>query len=595
MFEKIGSIVKSTEICKKYYLSDIPIRNKSFLLFLNLFCVADFLSAMFTIIIGQYIAGLLMFLILFACLGLLFVCKNVKKIDFVSQLITGFFGIILLPVIFFSSGGVESGMPSWFLISLMLAVIVLAGWPRIFIVFSQIITQLGAMYIAYINPEMISGTLDRKSLYFDIFQSYLMAFIIIGIVSAYNIYENQRQQKLLIDAKNTADSANNVKSEFLANMSHEIRTPINSIMGLSDMIKTTTSIEEANDLAEHINRSSYLLLNIINDILDFSKMESGKLQIVNGIYSTEYLFLDLKNMMEERAKAKDLSYYNEIGDDVPKYLIGDEMRIRQVGLNILSNAIKYTQEGTVKLYINYENECLKIKVSDTGCGIKREDIPSLFEKFTRFDLSTNHKIQGTGLGLAITKHIVDTMNGQIIVDSEYGYGSSFTLIIPQKISSDENDIKKLNSNDKKLNLNTDFSNLNFLYIDDTKANLLVFKGLLKTTGANIDSATSGAEGLEMLKSKTYDIVFLDYLMPEMNGIEVHETMLNWNILTPTVALTADAVNDASKKFIEAGFQAFLTKPIIKNDLFTLINDIINKKNEAKNDNETVLVYNEPLV
>lgn len=573
MFEKIASIIKSTNIYKKYYLSDIPIRNKSFLLFLNLFCLADFISAVLSVIIGQYITGICMLFILIACIFLLVICKNIEYIDIVSRFITGFFGIILLPLTFFFSGGIESGMPSWFLISLTLAVIVLDGLPRIIIVVCQIITQLGSMLIAYIFPYTISGTLTRTNLYFDIMQSYLMAFLIVGLVSMYNIYENHRQQKLLIDAKNSADIANNVKSEFLANMSHEIRTPINAIMGLSDMIKTTSSIEEANELAEHINRSSYLLLNIINDILDFSKMESGKLEIVEASYSTKNLFDDFKNMMEERAKSKGLMYYNEIGNKVPAYLYGDEMRIRQVGLNILSNAIKYTQNGSVKFYMEYENNCLKIKVSDTGCGIKKEDISSLFEKFTRFDLNKNNKIQGTGLGLAITKHIVDTMNGQIIVDSEYGYGSTFTILIPQSIpSADEsNNIKDV---DKDIDLNVDYNGMKFLYIDDTKANLLVFKGLLKSTGADIDSATSGMEGLIKLKENNYDIVFLDYLMPEMNGIEVHEKMIEMGIKTPTIALTADAVNDASKKFIEAGFQDYLTKPILKNQLIKLINKYI---------------------
>lgn len=443
--------------------------------------------------------------------------------------------------------------------------------------------------------------------------SLLMVFVhILKVIRGYSasIAENARHmemevqmieeknQELMIaneeaeKAKADAIAAANAKSVFLANMSHEIRTPINAILGMDTMILRECNDNEILEYAGNIQSASQTLLSLINDILDFSKIETGKLELVAGDYALSSLINDVYHMLISKAKEKGLALNVESDKNLPAKLYGDEVRIRQIIVNILNNAIKYTQKGSVTLTVEMsdmklsdipdhsndsksenitdKNTIITFRIADTGIGIKKENISHLFDSFSRFDEEKNKYIEGTGLGLAITKQLVDLMNGEIVVTSEYGKGSVFTVSIPQKIVSDLKigDIsEKYNepSNKKKKKSTFTAPDANVLVVDDVKMNINVFKALLKRTEINVDSAMSGSEALDMIKEKKYDIIFLDHMMPDMDGIETYQNMKmledNPNKDTTVVMLTANAIMGAKEEYLGIGFSDYLSKPV----------------------------------
>lgn len=438
--------------------------------------------------------------------------------------------------------------------------------------------------------------------------SLLMVFVhILKVIRGYSasIAENARHmemevqmieeknQELMIaneeaeKAKADAIAAANAKSVFLANMSHEIRTPINAILGMDTMILRECNDNEILEYAGNIQSASQTLLSLINDILDFSKIETGKLELVAGDYALSSLINDVYHMLISKAKEKGLALNVESDKNLPAKLYGDEVRIRQIIVNILNNAIKYTQKGSVTLTVEMsdmpdhsndsksenitdKNTIITFRIADTGIGIKKENISHLFDSFSRFDEEKNKYIEGTGLGLAITKQLVDLMNGEIVVTSEYGKGSVFTVSIPQKIVSDLKigDIsEKYNepSNKKKKKSTFTAPDANVLVVDDVKMNINVFKALLKRTEINVDSAMSGLEALDMIKEKKYDIIFLDHMMPDMDGIETYQNMKmledNPNKDTTVVMLTANAIMGAKEEYLGIGFSDYLSKPV----------------------------------
>lgn len=443
--------------------------------------------------------------------------------------------------------------------------------------------------------------------------SLLMVFVhILKVIRGYSasIAENARHmemevqmieeknQELMIaneeaeKAKADAIAAANAKSVFLANMSHEIRTPINAILGMDTMILRECNDNEILEYAGNIQSASQTLLSLINDILDFSKIETGKLELVVGDYALSSLINDVYHMLIGKAKEKGLALNVESDKNLPAKLYGDEVRIRQIIVNILNNAIKYTKKGSVTLTVGMselkpsdtpdhsndnksdnaagKNIIITFRIADTGIGIKNENISHLFDSFSRFDEEKNKYIEGTGLGLAITKQLVDLMNGEIVVTSEYGKGSVFTVSIPQKIVSDLKigDIsEKYNepSNKKKKKSTFTAPDANVLVVDDVKMNINVFKALLKRTEINVDSAMSGSEALAMIKEKKYDIIFLDHMMPDMDGIETYQNMKmledNPNKDTTVVMLTANAIMGAKEEYLGIGFSDYLSKPV----------------------------------
>ena len=378
-------------------------------------------------------------------------------------------------------------------------------------------------------------------------------------------------------AKEIAQNANRSKSDFLANMSHEIRTPINAVLGMDEMILRDCEDSQILEYAEDIKRAGGMLLSLINDILDFSKIESGKMDIIPVDYDLGILLNETVEMVRPRANEKSLELVMEISPDTPTHLNGDEVRIRQIITNILTNAIKYTNKGKVTLTVSgkqlsEEKTELYVSVKDTGIGIRKEDIGHLFESFKRVEESRNRNIEGTGLGLSITMRLLNLMGSRLEVESTYGEGSDFFFYLVQQRKDDQvvgEDIKKYCKKAKgiKGELSNEFYAplARLLVVDDNKVNLKVFKGLLKNNNMQIDTAMSGKECLELMKENHYHIVFLDHLMPDMDGVEtLNQAKMLKNSKSQDavmIVLTANAVSGAREKFLQEGFDDYLSKPI----------------------------------
>ncbi len=365
------------------------------------------------------------------------------------------------------------------------------------------------------------------------------------------------------------------KSSFLANMSHEIRTPINAILGMNEMIIRESSEEPILQYAYDIERACTSLLSIINDVLDFSKIEAGSVEIIDAEYELSSLIHDVTNMIRVKTDEKGLELHIEVDEGLPDRLYGDEARLRQILINLMNNAVKYTNEGSITLrikgYRTMEAFRLGCDIIDTGIGIKEEDRDKLFDKFTRLDMEKNRTVEGSGLGLAITYNLLVMMHGNISVDSEYGKGSTFSIVVPQKVVDSkpignlENRYKDISDSHQKYKKSFTAESAKILVVDDTPINLTVIKGLLKQTKVSIDTATGGAEALEKIENTTYDLILLDYRMPEIDGSEVLVRMkaskTHVNQKTPIVVLTANAMSGAREKFMSEGFDDYLSKPV----------------------------------
>lgn len=376
------------------------------------------------------------------------------------------------------------------------------------------------------------------------------------------------------EAREEAEHANKAKSIFLANMSHEIRTPINGIVGINEIALRETSDDSMKQYLYDIQDASDSLLNLVNDILDLSKVESGKMEIVDGEYSLNKLMYSVSNVIYFKAEVKGLKLELQNNPKMPELLYGDEGRIRQILINILSNAVKYTPEGKVSLNVDFEEKeenqiNLILKVKDTGIGIKEEDKPKIFGSFERVDLKKNRNIEGTGLGLALTKQLTELMGGSISFESVYGEGSEFTAVIPQKVS-DATPMglfsgRKIEAKDAQRLEGFMAPKARILAVDDVALNIKVIVGLLKNTKIKIDTASGGEECIELARNNKYDLILLDHLMPDMDGIEtlhnIRNSAANLNYPTPIIALTANATDDARKSYLKEGFDDYLSKPI----------------------------------
>ena len=433
---------------------------------------------------------------------------------------------------------------------------------------------------------IISGVEDQSQVDMAVGMGidYLQGFYFSNPISQNEFITVLKATKLAKMEEQKAIASNEAMSSFLANVSHEIRTPINAVLGMDEMILRESNDEKIVEYAKTIEGAGRTLLALINDILDISKIELGKMNISNHEYELSSVILDVIKMIQQKATTKNLSVILDVDPKTPGRLIGDEMRIRQILLNILNNAVKYTEKGSVTLKVFYENRFkdtadLVFKIKDTGIGIRKEDQESLFEKFTRLDTDKNKTIEGTGLGLAITKQILNLMDGKVEVKSTYGKGSTFTVRLPQQLASlDEiGDINLAKTvSDKKKTSMTSFiaPTANILIVDDTAVNRVVVKELLSVTKVNIDEAESGRECLDMVHQKTYDLILLDYRMPGMDGIEVLKALKeledNKSSQAGVIALTANAVAGAKERFLEEGFDDFITKPVSGSKLINLL-------------------------
>ena len=483
--------------------------------------------------------------------------------------------LILFPISFFTAGGFYSGVPEWFVICFIYICITLEGRRMYTFFLLCVMETFLCYYIAFYVPESVVRNTSRSS-FFDSALSVILVGMLISVLLMFlnKIYEQEnelsRQQKKEIEELNRAEN------HFFSSMSHEIRTPINTIIGLNEIILREDISAEVAENARNIQGASKLLLSLINDILDISKIKSGKMEIVNVSYETGALFSEIVNMIWIKAKEKGLEFKLHVDSSIPSMLCGDEVRIKQILINLLNNAVKYTSEGSVTLSVRCERQSVNrvrvwYSVEDTGQGVKKENIPYIFNAFRRVDEEKNRYIEGTGLGLSIVKQLVELMGGEISVNSVYTKGSTFIVMLDQDIV-DENELGTFTlasrakvHEGEAYQQSFEAPDAHILVVDDNDMNRIVVTKLLAKTKVQIDTADSGAECLRLTQDHHYDCILMDHMMPEMSGIEclhalrVQPAGLCQNV--PVVALTANAGSDNQLLYRKEGFSGYLAKPV----------------------------------
>jgi signal transduction histidine kinase/ActR/RegA family two-component response regulator/HPt (histidine-containing phosphotransfer) domain-containing protein len=519
-------------------------------------------------------------LCLFTLILLLLVLRFLRReeVERISTLgypmvVVGFiFGATAL---FFLDGGMASGVPALFILALAMTPRFLKSGEGLVMLCVEIVAYLTNIYLVFKYPDPAAGLIIPTDGGFFLLPLLLVGMIL-GGMTFISVYTYRRQQDVLDKALLDANSANSAKSTFLDNMSHEIRTPMNSILGMNEMILREEDRPEIREYALTIQRAGRALLGIINDILDFSKIQDNQMEISSTHYDLSSLVNDMVNIGAEQARRKSLTFDVNIDKAIPRMLNGDEYHLRQVLLNILSNAVKFTERGGVTLSLGYEKVdnatvLLKCSIADTGIGIKEEDMEYIFKPFEHIGATRNLRSDGSGLGLTIVKSLLQLMHSDLKVESTYHKGSTFSFELPQTVTKWE-PIGDYNRVFSVSNLHHSAYREAFqapdarvLVVDDAEVNLLVFANLLKKTRIQIDTAGSGAEMLQMVRINPYDMIFLDHRMPGMDGIEAFHAMKNIpdspNAETPVIAFTANAVLGARQMYLDEGFNDYISKPV----------------------------------
>ena len=435
-----------------------------------------------------------------------------------------------------------------------------------------LITYKGERALAsfrYFPNGWIMGIVTPKGLYYKSISNMLLILIVLGAaLSSVLIFV-----LISVDAaRNKSDMENKHKTSFLANVSHEIRTPMNAIIGMTDLLSYEPLNKRQMGFINDISVSAHSLLSIINDILDMSKIEAGKLELNPINYDFHVLLDNIHSMFSYVTEKKGLEFKYEVEGKMPRYLYGDDIRLKQVLTNICGNAVKYTEKGQVKFKVTATDDKLIFEIKDSGIGMRKEDLPKLFNTFQRIETDKSHDIVGTGLGLSISKTFVEMMGGDIIVDSEYEQGTVFMIIIPVVLGKKE----EVKSNKGLLEGHTLLApDAKVLVVDDNEFNIRVAEGLLSLFEINVHKATSGKEAIELVQKDDYDVVFMDHMMPEMDGVEatgIIRKLGDKYKKLPIIALTANAVQGAKEMFLSSGFDDFISKPIDIQELYKILKE-----------------------
>lgn len=529
------------------------------------------------IIIGESAEDILTMAAAFVVFGIIaFIAFHFNKVQLCATIVDSLLIFVVMPVTFITGGGINGGSPIWFIFCTVFSCMIITGRRRWFLVAANLVVTIICYFIQYLHPEMITMH-DEEMAFQDSLISVVIVCLLICFLVEFEVRILKEAYRRSEDQLKEIDELRRSQNTFFSSMSHEIRTPINTIIGLNEMILREDISEEVAEDATNVRSASKILLHLVNDILDMSKIESGKMELAPVNYNIGDMMSELVGMFWMRAKEKGLDFRTDIDPMLPTELFGDEVRIKQILINVLNNAIKYTAEGSVTLSIQFrqleeKKGTVTFTVTDTGIGIKKESIPYLFNAFRRVDETENRYIEGTGLGLAIVKQLVELMDGNITVNSVYTKGSTFIIDIPQMIVGDSvagersynSEAKHYSIHHGKYNKKFDAPDARVLVVDDNASNLLVVSKLLRDTKMQIDTAQSGEEALEKTILKEYHLIFMDHLMPEMDGIECFRRIRNqvggMCRSSKVVALTANAGSENKLLFSAEGFDGYLVKP-----------------------------------
>lgn len=535
------------------------------------------LIGMGRVIIGAKPIVLLAIMPMCAVSGLSFwICVKFHKTKLASWLLIIASNLFLFPLIFIFSSGVDSGTAIWFVLGLVYIFLLFKGRDFCIAIILSALSFLAVYVISYRYPFLIPEAPNYEYVFMDSYITLICVSCFIGLLLKIQTSTYNSEKMLVEKQKEEIEQIARSKDTFFANMSHEIRTPINTIIGLNEMTLREDISDEIAENSINIANASKMLLTTINDILDLSKLESGKMEIVPVQYEVSAMFSDLVNLIWIRAHQKDLEFKVDIDKEIPSMLYGDEVRIKQVISNMLTNAVKYTERGSVTLsakgeHIGTDEFMLLISVEDTGMGIKKESLKELFSSFKRVDEKINRNIEGTGLGLTISKQLVDMMGGTISVDSVYHKGSVFTVKLKQRIVN-ANPIGTINfAAQKQLNQRAKYKqsfmapDARVLVVDDNTMNCMVAVKLLRETKIQVDTVESGKECLKKTQENIYHVILMDHMMPDMDGEATMEAVRaqtkGFCQKTPIIALTANVMNNGDQIYQDMGFDGYLAKPI----------------------------------
>jgi DegV family protein with EDD domain len=565
------------EIKRTAYNREVELRERMFRMVLMTGCVVVIAGIVEWIVLMRMDILLVPLLTVFVLMLLAAaVTRRYHKIELASMLVGGFVIFLLFPCKFVLCGGIDGGGAVWFVLGFIYIFIMFYGKRLAFFVVSTVLIDLGTYLYCFYHPSAVRGLHSDTAVYLDSVFAVVVVGIAVGAIIKYQIQVLEEERSVTQKQKEELEEVSRSKDAFFANMSHEIRTPINTIIGLNEIILRQEIPDVTRECAQNIRTASNLLLNLVNDILDFSQIEIKRMKITPAEYEISNMIQELVNLVQVRMREKKLDFLLDIDPKIPTVLYGDQKRITQILLNILTNAVKYTSEGSVTFSIHVESKndnrvILKFSVEDTGIGIRKEDMGYLYDAFRRVDDKNNLHTEGSGLGLAITKQLVELMGGEITVDSIYTKGSTFTVTLEQQIL-DSTPIRTTDffkgaaeNNVYEYRRRFEAPEGCILIVDDNEMSAIVTKRLLEPTKLQIDIAKDGKECLQKTKQKYYHTILMDYMLPGMNGAEVlNEIRKQENGLcreSPVLLLTAKSSSETQELSGTSGFDGYLEKPV----------------------------------
>lgn len=522
----------------------------------------------------------------------------VIKIPKIKDTIKNYLPILTILMMFTISAAVHCVFQSTILVLGVPIIMSIIFGNKSATIFTWVLSNVSFLFVLYYESQ--HSHVHESKYYLPNMIISLSILTTIGILSIISVGLLANKNKLAASAIADAEYANRAKSDFLSNMSHEIRTPLNSVLGMNEMVMCESKNKKVLEYSANIESSGKLLLSLINDILDFSKIESGKMDIIPAPYHLNSLLFDEYTMFVERTQKKHLELDFDIDPRMPNNLIGDDVRIKQILTNILSNAVKYTEEGSVTLsakLVSRDKDKAKIQfnIIDTGMGIKQEDQSKLFEAFQRIDERKNRNIEGTGLGMSIVNNLLHLMGTKLEVDSVYGKGSDFHFVIEQQVNENSEEIGNFhdtleyNHFEGRVFNSIAGKDVKMLVVDDNPMNIMVFKNFMNGKGIEIDEAEDGYACINMVRSKKYDIIFMDHMMPGMDGIETYHRMNtiddNLSADAPVVMLTANAVSSMKEIYKSEGFSGYIVKPIDSKHLMRKVQELLPDRITLVNDTQ----------